>query len=274
MNGRTSKTLDNSERRARTILADYAKAVSDLAGDRLEAILLTGSLATGSYVPGPGDIDQITVVRDDASDVLIADIQRLREAVLTDHERAVNLSDVVYRRSQLSRPWQTEYDLRRETRHHATVPEEVLRIIDHGRVVVGNAALLRSLVAPTVGEMIEYHRRWRRWNDDLKRRNAAFAANSREPSVRLAVQSILSTAPWQYYFYTNGRTCFNKNSIARHIREAVPGYLFLDILDLATSIRVSGNSNSDISEANTILSAYQEFFRWVGAHDVNQVPVR
>lgn len=44
------------------MLSEYVRDVSTAIGGLLEAIVLTGSLATGSYVPGPGDIDQVTIV--------------------------------------------------------------------------------------------------------------------------------------------------------------------------------------------------------------------
>lgn len=265
---------DNSEKHARAILADYVEAVSRTVDEHLEAIILTGSLATGSYIPGPGDIDQITILKESSPDDAVAGVQRIREAVLSNHERAINMADVVYRREDLARPWRVEYDLRPETRHHVTVPEELLRIADHGQVVCGNTGLTQLLEVPTVKEMIDYHRRWRRWNEEIKRINSDIAANSREPSVRLAVQSILSKAPWHYYFYSQGRTHFNKNTIADKIREAIPGYLFMDILDNVTAIRVSGKFTLSSAETKDIIDGYKDYFGWVGSHDVDHVPVR
>ena len=57
---------DSSEQTARAILHHYVESVTaDLSGS-IEAIVLCGSLATGSYVPGPSDIDQVTILRGSA----------------------------------------------------------------------------------------------------------------------------------------------------------------------------------------------------------------
>lgn len=64
----TTQTFDNSETTARLMLQHYVQFVTSDIGDSIEAILLVGSLATGSYVPGPSDIDQITILRDCVSE--------------------------------------------------------------------------------------------------------------------------------------------------------------------------------------------------------------
>jgi len=59
---------DESEATARAILNRYIEAVRVDFSDSVEAVVLIGSLAAGGYVPGPGDIDQITILRQDADD--------------------------------------------------------------------------------------------------------------------------------------------------------------------------------------------------------------
>ncbi|MDI6740261.1 MAG: hypothetical protein QME74_07845, partial [Candidatus Edwardsbacteria bacterium] len=221
-----------------------------------------GSLATGSYVPGPGDIDQITIIRDSAPDSAVAMVQQIRQSVIERHERAINIADVVYRRAELDRPWQTVYDLQPETRHHVTVPEELLRISDHGQIVYGNSEYLHSLETPAIQEMAEYHRRWRIWGKEIKQQRQDIAENTCRPTVRLAVQSILSKAQWHYYYYTQGHTCFNKHIIARKIREAIPEYMFLETLDIATEIRLTGNFDPLEAEEKRVLSGYKALFEW------------
>jgi phosphorylcholine metabolism protein LicD len=62
------KEYDNSEKTARLMLDDYVKTVTDELEDSIEAIILLGSLVYGGYIPGPGDIDQITILKNDAVD--------------------------------------------------------------------------------------------------------------------------------------------------------------------------------------------------------------
>lgn len=183
------------------------------------------------------------------------------------------MADVVYRRSELDRPWQTEYDLRPETRHHATVPEELLRMADHGQIAFGSDTFLQTLENPTFQEIIEYHRRWRIWNNDIKQQRQDIADNTHRPTVRLAVQSILSKALWHYYYLTKGRTCFNKNTIASKIKSIERTYAFQVTLDVATKIRVSGNFDQPEATAKIVLSGYTALFEWVGSHEVDEVPV-
>ena len=58
---------DMSEITARAILGRYIEGVRADFACSVEAVVLIGSLATGGYVPGPGDIDQITILRQDAA---------------------------------------------------------------------------------------------------------------------------------------------------------------------------------------------------------------
>jgi hypothetical protein len=265
--------LDNSESRARKMLSEYVRDISAAIGGQLEAIILTGSLATGSYVPGPGDIDQITIVQDSASDSVIDDVQQIRRAMLERHEQAINMADVVYRRSELDRPWQTTYDLRPETRHHVTVPEELLRMSDHGQIAFGSDKYIQTLETPTFQELTEYHHRWRIWSNDIKQQRQDIEDNTHRPTVRLAVQSILSKALWHYYYITKGQTCFNKNTIAGKMKNSAPTYTFQETLDVATQIRVSGNFDQPEAMTKMVLSGYTALFEWVGAHEVDEVPV-
>ena len=59
--------------------------------------MLIGSLATGGYVPGPGDIDQVTILRQDAApgteDRLLACV----DSAAASFGRAVHLAPIVYR---------------------------------------------------------------------------------------------------------------------------------------------------------------------------------
>lgn len=111
---------DKSEATARAILNRYIQAVRvDFSGS-VEAVLLIGSLATGGYVPGPGDIDQITILRQDAAGSAANRLNACIDAAAAAYGGAVHMAPIVHRRSDLERPWPVTWDLRAETRFHAT----------------------------------------------------------------------------------------------------------------------------------------------------------
>ena len=116
--------------------------------------MLIGSLATGGYVPGPGDIDQITILRQDAAPGTEDRVRECIDSAAAAYGREVHLAPIVYRRADLERPWPVTWDLRAETRHLVTIPEELLRIHDHGQVVYGGSSSMDTLPAPTPRESL------------------------------------------------------------------------------------------------------------------------
>jgi predicted nucleotidyltransferase len=80
-------------------LQRYVSALRESLPADVVAVLLTGSLATGSYLPGR-DIDQMTILRDDAP----AGAEQAAAAALSaslDADYVVHVAPVVYRRGQL-----------------------------------------------------------------------------------------------------------------------------------------------------------------------------
>lgn len=255
----TSQTFDKSETTARLILRRYVQSVTADIGDFIEAIILVGSLATGSYVPGPSDIDQITILRDSASEESESKVFEYIEIAKSEFGGNINLAPVVYRSSNLQRPWQSEWDYRRETKHLVCVPEELLRIHDHGQILYGAQFEISQLLKPTMEEMRAYHKRWRIWGSEFAKRHPEFQGLQSPVSPRIAVQIILSRAIFHYY-YATGRTCFNKHQIASRLRAEVPGYQFQEGVELATRVRTSGFE--DISdETLESLNRWSKHFR-------------
>lgn len=259
--------IDKSEATARLMFDRYVALVSSTVGEHIEAVLLLGSLATGSYVPGPGDIDQVTIFRDSAPKEAEESVLLSRDDTMAAFGRAINISTVAYRRSQLVGPWTIDWDLDPATKHLVTVPEELLRIHDHGRIVYGTLDIQR-LPIPSRDEMIAYHTRWRGWNEAYQRKYGPLPETL---SARLAVQSVLSKAIWHYYFAT-GRTCFNKHTIARRLKAEVPGYSFLDGLLLATSVRLSGFANVSDETLERLNTCHKDMHTWARTHPVDAVP--
>jgi hypothetical protein len=262
---------DNSEATARRLLQRYVDSVIRDHGNLVLAIVLTGSLVTGSYLPGPGDIDQITIVPDYAPVDTEHGIRAVVEAVTEEFQHAVNLADVTYRRRHLERPWPTEWDLKPESKHLATLPEELLRIHDHGQVIWGHLDL-SQLPLPTREEMVAYHTRWREWNRRYQEAHAEIAAALQDPSTRMAVQFILSNAIWHYYYATD-RTCFGKHRIAELLQREVPGYCYQGAVDLATAVRLR-ECDASTEEQSSLTHWVRELRQWNQRHPVGTVPRR
>jgi len=262
---------DNSEATARLLLQRYVDSVTRDRGDLVLAIVLTGSLVTGSYVPGPGDIDQITIVADDSPAGLECEIRAVVQAAMDEFGHVIHLADVTYRRRHLERPWPAEWNLKPEAKHLATVPEELLRMHDHGQVIWGHFDIAQ-LPRPTREEMIAYHTRWRRWNRHFQEGHPEAGAALHSPSIRIAVQMILSNAVWHYY-YTTGMTCFNKHRIAELLQREVPGYRYQGAVDLATALRLR-RFDASTKEQSSLTQWVRELMEWNQSHPVGTVPRR
>jgi len=264
---------DKSEKTARLILRHYVESITTELEESIEAILLVGSLATGTYVAGPGDIDQITILPRSASDEVEKKVLQHIDDSMAAFGRVINLSCVVYRRPDLERPWRTCWDYRRETKHLVCVPEELLRIHDHGQILYGPHFQISQVPKPTMKEMVAYHERWRVWN----REAAHIHTHLRSPEedsipLRTAVQIILSNAIWHYY-YATGRTCFNKHQIALRLRSEVPNYRFQEGVELATRIRMSGFEDMSSGTLESLNSWGMRFRQWRNVQPVNSVPL-
>jgi len=256
-----------SEAVARSMLNQYAtQVVADL-GESVSAILLVGSLATGSYIPGPGDIDQITILEDSAPERAEVQVLQLINETMSSFDGAINMATVVYRQHDLERPWTTQWNLQPETKHLVTVPEELLRIHDHAQVLYSHLFDLSTLPVPNTDEMLGYMKRWKKWNDAYQRNHPA-----PDPMpVRLLVQTILSRAIWDYYFAT-GRTCFNKHEIAARISREVPEYRFQTGLDAATNVRLSLFECTSDDTKEVLTTCYKDMVKWSRMRPVGSVP--
>ncbi len=263
---------DRSEVTARAILDRYIEAVRTDFASSVEAVVLIGSLATGGYVPGPGDIDQITILRQDAANGTEDLVHACIDGAAAAYGRAVHLAPIVYRGADLERPWPVTWNLRAETRHLVTVPEELLRIHDHGQVVYGDPSYVDALQAPTRGEVLVCHRRLQRWNRDVNRLHPRQdLAHRAEIPPRLAVQVILSRAIW-HHFYATGSACFVKNAIAGRLADEVPGYLFQAGVDLASRVRVSESFEVSHQVERSLTSWCKRFLEWGANHEPDEVP--
>jgi len=267
-----SDSADQSEAAARHLLSTYLRLVEHRLADCTEAVVLCGSLAMGSYVPGESDVDQVTILSDSASPEAEEQARQAARDAMDACRGAVNLADVVYGRGELDRPWCEEWDLQPGTKHRATVPEELLRMHDHGQVEFGEGFDVAALPRPTSREMIAYRKRWRRWNQQHQARHPEFERTLKEElSARIAAQVILSNAVWHYYFATE-RTCFNKHEIAERLQQEVPDYAFQAGVELATRVRLRAGRGIPESEFQELRGWFDALRQWGTTHAVDTVP--
>lgn len=265
------KIYDNSEKTARLMLDDYVKTVTDELGDSIEAIILLGSLVYGGYIPDPGDIDQITILKTDAEEGIEQKALALLKKTMGRYNNAVNMATTIYRRSQLNRPWQIEYDCTPESKHLVTVPEELLRIHDHGQVIWGNIDI-SSLPKPTIDEMKAYHMRWRKWNEVFFEQSPDHKKMIESPSLRIAVASVISMAIWHYY-YATGKPCFNKGKIHDAIKSEIPDYRYLDILKCIPEIRKKQFKNIPDDMQKKVITGFHVMYDWNIKNAVGEIPI-
>ena len=269
---RSDAAPDKSAVTARAILQRYLEGVRADFACSVDAVVLIGSLATGGYVPGPGDIDQVTILRRNAAPGTEDRLQAWIDSATAAHGRAVHLAPIVYRRADLERPWPVTWDLRAETRHRSTVPEELLRTHNHGQVVYGESSLVDALPAPTRDELLACQRRLRRWDRDVKRVHPRLDLAKRvEIPPRLAVQVILSRAI-RHHFYATGSACFVKNAIAGRLASEVPGYPFQQGVELASRVRLSGSFEVSPQVAGRLTKWCKRFLDWESNHQPDDVP--
>jgi hypothetical protein len=154
-----------------------------------------------------------------------------------------------------------------------TIPEELLRMHDHGKVLLGELDIA-DLPWPSREEMIAYRLRWRQWWRQLEAATPGGGhplVNVPQISLRISVQCTLSNSMDHYYFAT-GKTCFSKHQIGVRLRQEVPGYLFADQVELATKVRMGGFVASADEEA-ALSEGCKKMLQWIREHAVSAVPV-
>ncbi len=249
----------------------YESVVSDME-DSIKAIIVVGSLATKSYLPEVSDIDQITILKDSTTPEAPERVLQHIYDTMESFGRSVNLSTVVYRLSDLKRPRRTDHEYTPETKHLLSIPEELLRIHDHGKVIYGKKEIILELPKPAMEEITDCKKLVRKWDRKIRKTHPEIERMVKNPTVKIAVQSILSNAIWHYY-YTTGRTCFNKHQIAHKLKEKVPGYIFQDVVELATKIRMNGFRDISDRNENLLIKGYHNLLQWGKDHPVNAVPI-
>ena len=221
--------------RAMEILTCHLQRIGRDHADVVQAVVLTGSLVTGSYTGDAGsDIDLIHVLRSDAP-------QGARQAVMdsiacTEQEtgRDLPISRCVYRLQELYPPYPVDFALCPENKDYIELPVELLRMKDAARVVWGELDL-QQIPAPTRENLIAYQELSARWVRQMTDAGVPLPPRDHLP-LRLMVQSVLVHALLDV-FYATGRSCSSKAEVAGRLREEVPAYAFLPLVEACTRWR-------------------------------------
>lgn len=220
---------NKSRERAMEILVHHLQNIGQCCPDLLQAVVLTGSLVSGSYMGDAGsDIDLVHVLRDDAP-------ENARQAVMdciarSEQEtgRDLPISRCVYRLRDLYPPYPKDFALCPENKDYIELPIELLRLKDAARVVWGTLEL-QDIPTPARADVMACQKLSARWVQQMQEAGVPLPPQDDLP-LRLMVQSVLVHALLDVFFAT-GRSCSSKAAVAGRLREGVPGYPFLPLVE-------------------------------------------
>lgn len=243
--------------------------------DKILCLLLVGSLSNGSYIEGKGrDIDLITILKDNASPLIKIDIEKDYKDIEDKFNNDIPISRTIYFINEISRPFKTDFSLTLENKHLLEVPVELQRIHESGILLYGTD-IISTLPVPTRNEYIffdilakEFIRITLENDPDLKKSHEEFQKNL---PTNLLIQSILTNA-FRHYFYTTGKTCCNKHLIYSKMKEYVPNYKYLEMLEIATLIKTNPDKNMPQIVIDKLKLDYTQMKKWEKINEVYEVP--
>ena len=221
--------------RAMEILALHLRNIGQDCAVDLQAVVLTGSLVTGCYTGDAGsDIDLVHVLRDDApADArgrVLACIARTEQ----ETRRDLPISRCVYRLRDLYPPYPVDFELCPANKDYIELPVELLRMKDTARVVWGEMPM-EQIPTPTREDLMAYQALSGRWVQQMIDAGVPLPPQDHLP-LRLMVQSVLVHALLDV-FYATGRSCSSKAEVAKRLRDDVPDYAFLSLVEACTRWR-------------------------------------
>lgn len=224
-----------SRERAMEILSRHLRNVGEDCATALQAVVLTGSLVTGSYTGDAGsDVDLVHILRSDAP-------ENARSCVLaciarTEREtgRDLPISRCVYRLRDLYPPYPADFELCPANKDYVELPVELLRMKDAARVVWGELQL-DGIPVPTREDLMAYQELSAKWAQQMAADGVPLPPQENLP-LRLMVQSVLVHAMLDVFFAT-GRSCSSKAEAAERLRAGAPDYAFLPLVEACTRWR-------------------------------------
>ena len=267
-----------SEVNAWKMLDIYTQRIGHRFGHEvIEAVILVGSLTTGSYIAGPGsDIDQITIIRDGCHDSITNSVINLLREVEEQMAFGIPFSRMVFFRRELARPLPSGFKLTKENKKYIEIPVELLRIHESGKTIWGNKNIISELPIPTREEVVAFDELGRRWSRIIKTTDSKGNVGLRELPARISAQVILTNA-FRHYYYATGESCSNKLRIARCMSEKVEKYRFQKALELSTLLKRNlGQGNVILSDeqVNFIVAEAEKLVEWKETHAIDGVPMR
>ena len=226
--------MNKSAERAHEIIELYLNAALKM--DFIDAVYLVGSLSDGTYTGNAGsDIDLVHIVSDSANyNSAKAEIIRLIGAIEQQTDRNIPISRVVYQKKHLVHPYVYDFELTQENMDLVNRPIEVFRILDSGKLLLGEDVKSR-LERPTREDVLETERLNRAILDRAKETDPEFfdryTAMRQNPDIRMMTQIVLTTAMSDYFFYTD-KSCSSKYHILERIEEDIPDFRYLNLLRL------------------------------------------
>ncbi len=157
---------DKSEVTARAILDRYIEGVRADFASSVEAVVLIGSLATGGYVPGPGDIDQITILQQDAAGSAANRLQACIDAATAAYGGAVHMAptrEEILACHRRLRRWSREVNRlhpRQDLANRGEIPPRLAvqvilsRAIWHHFYATGSACFVKNEIAGRIADEI------------------------------------------------------------------------------------------------------------------------
>ena len=224
------EALPNKTRaRAEEILTLHLRHIEACCFDTVQAVVLTGSLVTGSYTGDAGsDIDLVHILRDDVPDTARADVLACIARTEADTACDLPIARCVYRLRELYPPYPADFPMTRDSKDYLELPIELLRIKDAARVIWGEADLA-SVPVPTREAVIASRVKSAEWARQLAASGVPMPPRENLP-IRLMSQSVLVTALLDVFFAT-GCSCSDKSAVASRIRRDVPDYAFLPLVE-------------------------------------------
>lgn len=262
--------MNKSKERAMEILRRHLKRVEDWGADRVLSVILVGSLSNGSYTADAGsDIDLVHILRDDApaeSRQAILNLIRQTEAQTNGD---IPISKCVYRYRELFRPYPADFALCLENKDYIDLPIEIMRIKDSGQTVWGEHIIGR-LSYPLREDVYAHEKLMEQWEKQEEQNGFQPIPYDVRP-MRLIVQSVLVRALLDYFFAT-GKSCSCKAQVAAKLRQDVPDYRFLELVDCCTKWRYRPGDFTESDKA-VILKLWKQWVISRENQDVDYVPM-
>lgn len=265
------KLVNKSYDRAMAILAHHLQGLEDRCADVLQAVVLTGSLVTGCYTGDAGsDIDLVHILKSDAPEEARARVLDCIDRTERETNRDLHIARVVYRQRDLYPPYPSDFVLSRENKDYLELPIELLRMKDAARIVWGMVAL-DAIPVPERADVVACLERSARWAQEMMAAGVPLPPQEALP-VRLIVQSVLVRALLDVFFAT-GRSCSSKAEVAGRLREGVPEYAFLPLVEACTRWRYAQETFTQEDE-QLILSQWPMWRAARGSLPVDGVPLK